>query len=328
MQHLPFAPDPGGDHAVSQWVDLDGPTHYVDHGGPADGPLVVCVHGLGGSHANWAAIAPRLTQTCRVLAVDLPGHGRTPAHARSTAVTTSQRLLHRFVIEVAGSPAVLVGNSMGAMVSILQAHAHPDTVAGLVLIDPALPQLRLARPNPLVALGFVAHAVPPIGAALLASRRSTAEHAIEHLLRLCCVNPSRVPSNVVDISVQLTRERRAYPGAAGEFLTAARSLILVLAPHWAYEAKMRDIRVPVLLLHGEKDRLVSLASARVVARANPLWRFEVAADVGHVPQLEAPGWTVDAILDWLTIEGRPAAIGAAGQAVAERVVPPRSDQGL
>jgi len=55
----------------SQWVDLDGPVHYVDHGGPADGPLLVCVHGLGGSLVNWAAVAPRLTDTVRLVALDL-----------------------------------------------------------------------------------------------------------------------------------------------------------------------------------------------------------------------------------------------------------------
>lgn len=42
----------------SLWVDLDGPVHYVDHGGPPEGPLMVCVHGLRGSLLNWAAVAP------------------------------------------------------------------------------------------------------------------------------------------------------------------------------------------------------------------------------------------------------------------------------
>ena len=45
----------------SLWADLDGPVHYVDHGGAPDGPLLVCVHGLGGSLLNWAALAPLLT---------------------------------------------------------------------------------------------------------------------------------------------------------------------------------------------------------------------------------------------------------------------------
>ena len=61
--------------------------------------------------------------------------------------------------------------------------------------------------------------------------------------------------------------------------------------------------MPVLLLHGEKDRLVSIGAARAVAAANPSWRFEVAPDVGHVPQLEVPAWTAGHILDWLTSKG-------------------------
>ena len=289
---------------MSRWVDLDGPTHYVDHGGPAAGPLLVCVHGLGGSHVNWAAIAPRLTRTCRVLALDLPGHGRTRALGRSTTVKADQRLLHRFLTEICDGPTVLVGNSMGGMISILQAAAHPETVTGLVLVDPALPQVRLTRPDPRVAAAFAAFAVPGIGRAFLAGRRrNTAEHAVDGMLRLCCVDPSRVPRDVVRASVALTRERSSYPGTDSEFLGAARSLMWVLTTHKSYEAKMQTIRTPVLLLHGDKDRLVSLASARLVARANPSWRFAIARNVGHVPQLEAPDWTVDAILDWLSTAG-------------------------
>jgi len=53
---------------------------------------------------------------------------------------------------------------------------------------------------------------------------------------------------------------------------------------------------------GEKDRLVSVRASRAVAAANPSWRFAVAPDVGHVPQLEAPVWTAGHILDWLAAD--------------------------
>jgi pimeloyl-ACP methyl ester carboxylesterase len=298
--------DPGGG-----WVDLDGPTYFVDHGGPSAGPLLVCVHGLGGSLINWAAISPILTKTCRVLAIDLPGHGRTRALGRPTTVQADQRLLHRFLTEICQGPAVLVGNSMGGMISIRQAAAHPETVAGLVLIDPALPQVRFSKPDPRVAAAFLAFAVPGIGRALLAGRRrhNSPEHAVDAMLRLCCVDPARVPRDVVQASVALTRERLTYPGIESEFLGAARSLMWVLTNHKSYENSMQQVRAPALLLHGEKDRLVSLTSARVVARANPTWRFEIARNVGHVPQLEVPHWTADMILDWLTTAGSGAADG-------------------
>jgi len=62
---------------------------------------------------------------------------------------------------------------------------------------------------------------------------------------------------------------------------------------------LREIDVPVLLLHGDQDRLINIAAARAAAAANPHWQFEVAQGVGHVPQLEVPQWTIDVVLGWL-----------------------------
>ena len=72
------------------------------------------------------------------------------------------------------------------------------------------------------------------------------------------------------------------------------------------------IRVPVLLLHGDRDRLVPIGAARAAAAANPSWRFEVAHGVGHVPQLEVPEWTVERIAEWLASDGAAAAAQARG----------------
>ena len=86
---------------VSRWADLGGPLHYLDFGGPAGGPLIVCVHGLGGSAANWVALAPLLTGGCRVVAPDLAGHGLTQSRGRGTGVAANRALLHRFLASVA-----------------------------------------------------------------------------------------------------------------------------------------------------------------------------------------------------------------------------------
>ncbi len=301
-----------GGHPESLWADLDGPVHYVDHGGPADGPLMVLVHGLGGSLLNWAALAPLLTETCRVVALDLAGFGHTRGGSRSTSVQANQRLLHRFLTEVAGAPAILVGNSMGGLISILQAAQRPDTVAGLVLVDPALPISLRARPDPRVVATFAAFLVPAVGRRLLARRRDTtsAEEAAHDLLRLCCEDPSRVPSDVVDLHVKLAGERRQYSDVDSEMLSAAQSLLWVLADRRRYASLQRSIDAPVLLLHGDRDRLVDIASARVAADANPSWRFEVAHGVGHVPQLEVPDWTAEQILGWLGDHPDTASIAA------------------
>jgi pimeloyl-ACP methyl ester carboxylesterase len=306
------APDPTPLGAPSRWVDLGGPVHYVDYGGPEDGPLLVCVHGLGGSLVNWAAVAPELARTCRVLAIDLAGFGRTRTHGRSSSVPANQRLLHRFLTEVCDGPAVLVGNSMGGLISVLQADAHPETVAGLILVDPALPVGVSVRPDPLVALIFGVYAVPAVGRTVLARARSmrSAEEQALAVLRLCCADSSRVPDEVVEQHLELARERRDLPDVDAELIVAARSLMWVLARRRTHAAMLRRIRVPVLLLHGDRDRLVPIAAARQTAAANPTWRFEVARGIGHVPQLEAPRWTVGRIRDWLATDGAIAARAA------------------
>jgi len=301
----------GGRHTavVSLWADLGVPVHYVDHGGPASGPLLVLVHGLGGSLVNWAALAPLLTRTCRVLALDLIGFGRTQAGTHSTTVNANQQMLHRFLTDVAGGPAILVGNSMGGLVTILQASRHPETVAGVVLVDPALPVHPRARPDPLVAASFGIYAVPHLGLAMLRARRRvrTPEQLAMDVLRLCCVDPSRVSAEVLEQHMEMARTRSTHPDIDVHFLAAARSLMAVLARRRRYQAAMRSIRVPVLLLHGEKDRLVPLRASRAAAAAHPTWRFRVAPDAGHVPQLETPEWTAGHILDWLATDAREAA---------------------
>jgi pimeloyl-ACP methyl ester carboxylesterase len=289
---------------ISRWVDLGVPVHYVDHGGPAGGPVLVMVHGLGGSLVNWAALAPLLTDTCRVLALDLIGFGHTQAGTHSTSVTANQRMLQRFLTAVVGGPVILVGNSMGGVISILQTRNHPESVTGLVLIDPALPVRVGSQPNALVSASFGMSAVPRFGRAVLRARRRvrSPDQLAMDVLKLCCVDPSRVPADVLEQHLELARARVDYPDVDKNFLSAARSLMSMVTRRSAFLATTKAIRVPVLLLHGEKDRLVKITAARAVAAANPGWRFEVAPDVGHVPQLEVPDWTAGRILDWLATD--------------------------
>ncbi|HEX8858667.1 MAG TPA: alpha/beta hydrolase [Actinomycetes bacterium] len=298
---------------VSRTTDLGGPVHYVDFGGAGGAPRVVLVHGLGGSHLNWCLLAPRLVGQVRMLAVDLVGFGRTYPEGRAATVQTAAVMLDRFVREVAGAPAILVGNSMGGMVSIMEAVANPDAVAGLVLIDPVLPLVRGVRPDRLVTTMFMLYAVPGIGERYLARRRAAVapRELVRQILDLCCVDPTRVPQDLVAASVALAGERAAVPGLDAAFLSAARSLLWVSARRGRYWAAMRAVESPVLLLHGERDRLVSVHSAREAAARNPDWRFEVVSDAGHVPQLEVPDAVADLILDWLGGEGATAARRAA-----------------
>jgi pimeloyl-ACP methyl ester carboxylesterase len=77
-----------------------------------------------------------------------------------------------------------------------------------------------------------------------------------------------------------------------------------------YRRGIREVQAPVLLIHGERDRLVPVAAARAAARANPGWTVVILPDAGHVPQLELPAQTARAVLDWLDSAGRDAAKSA------------------
>src|SRR5207244_1345774 len=95
------------------------PVHSIDHGG--SGPILVLVHGLGGAAINWMTAGPILAERARVVAVDLAGFGRTPSLGRPTTVEANAELLVGFVSRVFAGPVILVGNSMGGMVSMIAA---------------------------------------------------------------------------------------------------------------------------------------------------------------------------------------------------------------
>jgi pimeloyl-ACP methyl ester carboxylesterase len=316
-------PCPGGDGlralvvgARSRWIDLDGPVHYLDFGGAASGQAVVCVHGLAGSAVNWSAIAPLLTGRCRVFAVDLPGHGLTRSLGRGTDVTALRVLLHRFIEAVPAEPVMLMGNSMGGMISLLEASAAPAAVASLVLVDPVLP-LAPALPDRFVTPMLAAYAAPGLGPLLMRLRRRMSPEAlVASVLSLCCVDVSQVPAAVLAQHVTVARQALMSPETEREIATAARSMIAALSDlrgGW-YRHAIRAITCPVLLLHGERDRMVPIAVARAAARANPAWTLIEMGGVGHVPQLEAPDETARAITGWL---------GSADQRGAEAAAPAR-----
>lgn len=286
---------------TTRLVDADGPVCVADYGGARDGPLLVAVHGLGGSHLNWMAVAPALTRRSRLLAVDLVGHGHTPAAGRSADVAGHRRLLSGVLRTVADEPAVVVGNSMGGTVAALQAAEEPGTVAGLVLVDPALPVSGLPGPvHPRVLGNFLVCALPALGERFLDARRrlTTARQVVNRALRVCCADPSRVPADVVDALVDLTAgvDRRRADAA---YLQSARSLTALMVRPAPVIRRLQRLDHPVLLIHGERDLLVPISVARRLHALHPEWRLAVAAGVGHVPMLEAPAWTAGVIDGWL-----------------------------
>ena len=287
---------------TSRYADLDGPVHYVDFGGPddADAPTVVLVHGLGGSHLNWCLLAPHLKEHAHVVAVDLAGFGLTHPEGRRTTVAANARLLDRFLREVVGTPVVLVGNSMGGMISILHTAANPDTVSALALVDPALPLVFGVRPDPLVMSTFFLYALPGVGERVLAKARAgqTPREQVKRVMNLVCADSKVVPEELILASMSLVEQRAEVPGLDEAFLAAAKSLVVVNARRGGYWRAMANIEVPVFLMSGDQDRLVPIGSAKATAARFPHWRFDVFEGIGHVPQIEIPEVVAERLLDW------------------------------
>jgi pimeloyl-ACP methyl ester carboxylesterase len=148
---------------------------------------------------------------------------------------------------------------------------------------------------------FAIYAIPFVGERFLRKRRTRQSDRarVVEMLKLVGVRPDAVPSSVIDRSVTLLQEREDVEGMDKAFLAAARSLLRLLVDPRRYRAAMASIRVPVLLVHGDKDRLVPVAAARDIARRHPSWRYLELPGVGHVPQLQQPEALAKDVLAWL-----------------------------
>ena len=292
-------------------TDLDGPVHWVEftadkgQGTSESQPPIVFVHGLGGSHLNWCLLGPRLAAGRRAVALDLHGFGLTPGLRANSTVQANARLLDRWIRTVIGEPVILVANSMGGLISILETSSNPDLIKGVVLLDPALP-LPPQKPDWQVSGQFLLYALPGLGEFAVAKLMASVspDEAVQQLVQLCLADPSRADPEMIRAEVALSTKRHpATPAQAKArariFLAAARSLLRVLSRRQRFAKMMAGIDVPVLLIGGEDDRLVAVAAMRQAATRNPRWESVILPRVGHTPMLEVPDAVTTAIKDWL-----------------------------
>jgi pimeloyl-ACP methyl ester carboxylesterase len=279
-------------------ADLDGPVHYLDFGGT--GKPLVMVHGLGGSALNWMAVGPEIAQSYHAFAIDLAGFGQTPLFRRSAAVGANAVLVHSFIEKVIGEPVLIMGNSMGGHISILEAALHPSWVDAMILVDPAIPGVHVRRPEPALLGTMAALSIPGLAEILLDRRARLLgpEGLVKQTLAIVCADPSRVAPEVVEAHNRLTSERDKLGRQNGRaFLQASRSIGLRMADprFWSRVAKVQS---PTLVIHGSLDRLIPLASAKELARRRPDWALEILEGVGHVPMMETPDEFMSALHAW------------------------------
>lgn len=303
MVDVGAVPEPQPVGGATGWLHLLGArVHWADFGGPA-APEAVCVlvHGLGGSTINWEALAPLLTPRMRCLALDLVGFGLTEPNGRGASVADNTALLATFVeaVREPEEPVLLVGSSMGGLIAARYAEGQPDGLAGVVLLDPAVPPTSpVPGPGTLAAVGL--YSVPAVGTAFARARRRlrTPEESVMDTLRFCTADPGALDPRVVERHAELARIRLAHPELDRLYSEATRSVFGYLAQRSRADATYDAIAAPVLLVHGTHDRLVPLAGALRAARRRPHWRLRLASRRGHLPMLEVPTWLGTEILDW------------------------------
>ena len=282
-----------------QTVDLGGPIAYRGWDGPSDTAFVL-VHGLGASHISWVQVAEGLSGLGRVIAVDLPGFGGSPLAGRGAGLMDQRRTISDVIRWVEAPRVILCGNSMGGAISILQAAVEPSTVGGIVLTNSVFPWRLRAVPHPLVIASFGVYATPRLGEGVVAwrVRDMDPEQMVRLSLRVLAADARSIPDDVVRLLVDLSRERRNDPDVTRSFIDGARSMLRLGRRPQISRRALDNVTCPVLVLHGRRDRLVPVAFAEAELARHPGWRGRFFRDLGHIPQMEAPGRWLAEVADW------------------------------
>lgn len=263
---------------ASRYADLPGGfrVHYEDVGDPKK-PAIVLLHGYGDSFLTWAPVADRLKDRFHLIVPDLPGHGLTQAPPTFVAEQSSYvQLLDAFADKAGLKRFALVGNSMGGGIAWQYALAHPDKVAGLVLVDAAgWPDETLKK--------------PPLAFRILMSAPGR-----WYLQRMETVPITKAalqadfhdPALATDAFVRRWVEVQRAPGH--------RRILMSMRPSAASVAskeKLSKLSVPTLILWGRDDHLIAPASADKFKDAIAGSELVFYPGAGHLPQWEQPDRT-------------------------------------
>ena len=273
-------------------VDVDGtPVNYVDVGSGDEEPVVL-VHGLGGQWQNWLENIPRLAQERRVLALDLPGFGLTPEPADGEiSIPGYGRCVDSFCDKLGLGQVALVGNSMGGYVAAEVAIQFPQRVSRLTLVSAAGISSADTLQAPILTFGRVATA---LAANTMARHRQLAARPITRHMSLLLV--ARHP--------RLLKADLAYEGffkGAGKdgFDDALRASL-----NYDFRDRLPDVKVPTLIVWGEKDSIIPVRDANEFERLISDSRKVVMKDTGHIPMAERPRAFNDVLVGFLAETGR------------------------
>jgi len=256
--------------------------HFEERG---QGPPLLLLHGLGASSFSWRHNLAPLARHFRVIAPDLPPHGRSPAslEADYTLEALAAAVLG-FLDHLAIPRAALAGNSLGGGLALLLARDHPERIAALALLAPAAALTR-------VPWLFYPLRLPVLG---LAAAQLLGPWLIPWALRLVYHRRELVTPRVVAGYALPFRDRRRR--------LALRRLCrqLKILPLGQVELLLQKIRQPATLIWGAQDRILPASQAFWIKDRLPQTEFHLLPQVGHAPQEEAPARVNKIIIAFLT----------------------------
>ena len=245
----------------------------LDH----DLPLLLFIHGAGTDRTMWVLQTRYFaTHGWSVVAVDLPGHGR----SEGPTVDTVEELVGwtvDLIAETGWSRAAIVGQSLGSVVALQTAADHPDLVTGLVLVATA--------------------AALPVNARLLEAAEMDPPRAWDMVMAWSLARSSQIGGHATPGLWMRDSIRQimatAPPQALHTSLNAADNY------RGGLEAASR-VTCPTLLLLGEQDRMVPCRTAEPLAQAIAHSETMIIPDAGHQLVTEQPDIALNAMAEFLT----------------------------
>lgn len=264
--------------------EFDGFTlHYVSKG---SGIPVLLLHGLGGFAGVWRHNLPALGRHATALALDLPGFGLSSKPPGPYPLAFFARAIESFRRALGLERLALAGHSMGGAVATAYALAYPSRVECLALVGAVVPGFDYR-----VSWVYRVLAAPGLGELVGGLMWPGLLRAA--LTRCFC----RPEAAELDYLVRSSYPIRVSPEGRAAFLSTLRSVRTdFMAEADRYRRGLASLALPVLLIHGRQDRIVSPAHPETVAAHLPRAEVRWLQGCGHFPQIECR----DAVNEWLT----------------------------
>ncbi|PGH52093.1 alpha/beta fold hydrolase [Streptomyces sp. Ru87] len=243
------------------------------------GPLLLCLHGIGSSSESFAAQLDGLSPVARVAAWDAPGYGRSPDPEHPLDLDGFADAAAALIRE-RGGPAHVVGASWGGVIAVRLATRHPGLVASLVLADSTRGSGTSAEKA--AAMRARAGQLAEDGPRVFAGKR-----APRLLSPLAPAELVRRATGIMAGAVRLPGYGCAAESMAATDLTR----------------ELGRITVPALVLCGEHDVITGVEESQIIAGAMPEGVFVIMSGAGHLAHQEQPA----AFNDWVRAHLRIAA---------------------